>query len=120
MYVNNYVMMILCNSSYFKILIYISIFQLQGQPMVIQSSANVSINARDENGKTVSQFFLGNDEIVAKQKIFRVDDNNGNELLYADKDVIRFGRNQLRFGGMYMHTLYIILYTCMYVHIAIF
>lgn len=77
--------------------------------MVIQSSANVSINARDENGKTVSQFFLGNDEIVAKQKIFRVDDNNGNELLYADKDVIRFGRNQLKFGGMYRTCIHYII-----------
>ena len=82
---------------------------MQGQPMVVQSSANVSINARDENGKTVSQFFLGNDEIVAKQKIFRVDDNNGNELLYADKDVIRFGRNQLKFGGMYRTCIHYII-----------
>nr|UXX21452.1 zeta-sarcoglycan-like [Calyptrophora lyra] len=76
-----------------------SIQTRKGEPMVVQSSQNISINARDENGKTVSQFFIGNDEIVAKQKIFRVSDNNGNELLYADKDVVRFGHDKLKFGS---------------------
>ena len=69
--------------------------------MVVQSTANVSINARNESGHTVSQLFVGNDEIVAKQKVFRVHSNDGKELLYADKNVVRFGYDKLRFASKY-------------------
>ena len=55
------------------------------------------MNARDKDGKTVSQLFVGNDEIVAKQKVFKVMANNEKELLYADKDVVRFGYDKLQF-----------------------
>ena len=66
--------------------------------MVVQSTANVTINARNDSGSTVSQLFVGNDEIVAKQKVFLVESNDGKELLYADKDVVRFGYNTLKFA----------------------
>ena len=65
--------------------------------MTVQSTANVTINARNESGSIVSQLFVGNDEIVAKQKVFKVHSNDGKELLYADKDVVRFGYDTLKF-----------------------
>lgn len=74
----------------------------QDQPMVVQSTANVTINARNESGSTVSQFFVGNDEIVAKQKVFKVEAQDGRELLYADKDVVRFGYNKLKFASKFI------------------
>lgn len=76
-----------------------SIQSRKDQPMVVQSTANVTINARNESGSTVSQFFVGNDEIVAKQKVFKVEAQDGRELLYADKDVVRFGYNKLKFAS---------------------
>lgn len=67
--------------------------------MLVQSTANVTITARNESGAVVSQLFIGNDEIVAKQNIFKVHSNDGKELLYADKDVVRFGYDKLRFAS---------------------
>lgn len=67
--------------------------------MTVQSTANVTINARNESGTIVSQLFVGNDEIVAKQKVFKVHSNDGKELLYADKNVVRFGYDTLRFAS---------------------
>lgn len=87
------------DAEFVKPLIVETIQSRKGKPMVVQSSANVSINARDENGNTVSQFLVGNNEIVAKQKVFRVHDGDGKELLYADKDVVRFGYNKLKFSS---------------------
>ena len=72
--------------------------------MVVQSTANVTINARNQSGATVSQLFVGNDEIVAKQKVFKVHSNDGRELLYADKDEVRFGYDTLKFASKYCAT----------------
>ena len=72
--------------------------------MVVQSTANVTINARNQSGATVSQLFVGNDEIVAKQKVFKVHSNDGRELLYADKDEVRFGYDKLKFASKYCAT----------------
>lgn len=87
------------NAEFVKPLYVESIQSRQDKEMVVQSTANVTVNARDSNGTTVSQLFVGNHEIVAKQKVFRVHSNDGKELLYADKDVVRFGYNKLRFSN---------------------
>ncbi|XP_028397882.1 zeta-sarcoglycan-like [Dendronephthya gigantea] len=87
------------NAEFVKPLYAESIETRKDKPIVVQSTANVTINARNESGATVSQFFVGNDEIVAKQKVFKVQSNSGKELLYADKNVVRFGYNQLRFAS---------------------
>ncbi|CAB3998091.1 delta-sarcoglycan isoform X2 [Paramuricea clavata] len=87
------------NAEFIKPLYAESIETRKDKEMVVQSTANVSINARNESGHTVSQLFVGNDEIVAKQKVFRVHSNDGKELLYADKNVVRFGYDKLRFAN---------------------
>lgn len=69
--------------------------------MTVQSTANVTVNSRNESGAIVSQFVVGKGEIVSKQKVFKVHSNNGKELLYADKDEIRFGYDMIKFASMY-------------------
>lgn len=87
------------NAEFVKPLYAESIQTRQDKEMVVQSTANVTINARNESGDTVSQLLIGNHEIVAKQKVFKVHSNTGKELLYADKDVVRFGYDKLSFAN---------------------
>ena len=65
----------------------------------MQSTANVSVNTRDDSGVITGQLFLGNDEVVMLNKRFRIKTDQDKQIMYADKDKVVFNTGTLEFEG---------------------
>lgn len=69
----------------------------QNSELKLQSTANVTVNARSPEGNITGQLFIGNDEVVARNKKFSIKTDQGKNILYADKDKIHFAADKLEF-----------------------
>lgn len=70
-----------------------------GESLHVESTANTTVNARNDSGAIVGQLFVGGDEVVAKNKRFLIKGEDGKQILYADKDKIIFDANELVFSS---------------------
>ena len=73
------------------------LFLFQNSELTLQSTANVTVNARSAQGSITGQLFIGNDEVVARNQRFYIKTDQGKEILYADKDKIFFAADKLEF-----------------------
>ena len=73
----------------------------QNSELKLQSTANVTVNARSPEGNITGQLFIGNDEVVARNKKFSIKTDQGKNILYADKDKIHFAADKLEFLSKY-------------------
>lgn len=73
------------------------IFAFQNSELKLQSTANVTVNARSPEGNITGQLFIGNDEVVARNQKFSIKTDQGKNILYADKDKIHFAADKLEF-----------------------
>ena len=62
------------------------------------------MNARSPEGKIAGQLFIGNDEVVARNQKFYIKNEQGEDILYADKDEIRFTAGKLEFLSKHFTT----------------
>ena len=78
---------------------------MQNSPLLVQSTANVTVNARDESGEIVGQLFLGNGEVVARNRRLWIKTDQGKSIMYADKDKIVFDADALEFASMSLYNI---------------
>lgn len=71
----------------------------QNSELTLQSTANVTVNARNSDGNITGQLFIGNDEVVARNQKFSIKTDQGKNILYADKDKIVFAADKLEFSS---------------------
>ncbi|EDO35421.1 predicted protein [Nematostella vectensis] len=71
------------------------------EPLLVQSTRNLTVNARDRDGNITAQLFLGDDQIVAKNKRLWIVTDENRQILYADKDKIIFNASRLEFSSPY-------------------
>lgn len=71
----------------------------QNSELTLQSTANVTVNARSEYGNITGQLFIGNDEVVARNQKLYIKTDQGKDILYADKDKILFASDKLEFSS---------------------
>lgn len=71
----------------------------QNSELTLQSTANVTVNARNSDGNITGQLFIGNDEVVARNQKFSIKTDQGKNILYADKDKIFFAADKLEFSS---------------------
>ncbi|KAL9973172.1 hypothetical protein ACROYT_G019589 [Oculina patagonica] len=69
----------------------------QNSELKLQSTGNVTVNARSPEGNITGQLFIGNDEVVARNQKFSIKTDQGKNILYADKDKIHFAADKLEF-----------------------
>ena len=69
----------------------------QNSELTLQSTGNVTVNARSAQGNITGQLFIGNDEVVARNQKFYIKTDQGKTILYADKDNIHFAADKLEF-----------------------
>lgn len=69
----------------------------QNNDLTLQSTANVTVNARSAYGNITGQLFIGNDEVVARNQKLYIKTDQGKTILYADKDKIHFAADKLEF-----------------------
>ncbi|KAG5675651.1 hypothetical protein PVAND_005538 [Polypedilum vanderplanki] len=70
-----------------------------GQPLTFESTKNLTFNTRDEDGHVRNQIFLGHDKFEVQSKNFKVSDQHGNTLFYADRDLVEIAADTLRVEG---------------------
>lgn len=75
----------------------VCILCFQNSELTVQSTANVTVNARSAQGNITGQLFIGNDEVVARNQKFYIKTDQGKNILYADKDKIHFAADKLEF-----------------------
>ena len=63
------------------------------------------MNARSTEGEITGQLFVGNDEVVARNKRFSIVTHTGKTILYADKDNITFEADKLQFKSKHAMVL---------------
>ncbi|XP_068718304.1 zeta-sarcoglycan-like [Montipora capricornis] len=71
----------------------------QNSDLTLQSTANVTVNARSAYGNITGQLFIGNDEVVARNQKLYIKTDQGNTILYADRDKIHFAADKLEFSS---------------------
>lgn len=76
-----------------------SIRSRRGQPIVIESSRNLTLTTRDERGFRNNLIFLGNDRFECLSNNFKVMDDRGMLLFSADKNEVVVGADVLRITG---------------------
>ena len=70
-----------------------------GQPILLESSRNISINTRDFEGKIENHLFLGHDKLEVLAHSLKIIDTHGSVLFSADKNEVAIGANSLRIDG---------------------
>ena len=86
-----------------KLMIFQFTICFQNSELTLQSTANVTVNARSEYGNITGQLFIGNDEVVARNQKLYIKTDQGKDILYADKDKILFASDKLEFSSKYMY-----------------
>jgi len=72
----------------------------EGRPLVLDSSQNITITARDNQGRSYNQLFLGDDRLEVQAREFSVK-NSRNELLFsANRREVHVGADVLRVSGV--------------------
>ena len=79
--------------------IFLILTHFQNSELTLQSTANVTVNARNSDGNITGQLFIGNDEVVACNQKFSIKTDQGKNILYADKDKIVFAADKLEFSS---------------------
>ncbi|XP_022164678.1 zeta-sarcoglycan isoform X2 [Myzus persicae] len=71
-----------------------------GRPLLIESTANVTLNARNSQGRLVNSLKLTKDGLeCAQASVFRVTDTRGETLFSADRSKVIVGAQELRVTG---------------------
>ncbi|XP_018329857.1 zeta-sarcoglycan-like, partial [Agrilus planipennis] len=70
-----------------------------GQPIVIESSRNLTLSTRDETGALSNRIFLGNDRLDCLAKSFKVLDEKGYTLFSANPNEVLIGTEILKVTG---------------------
>lgn len=86
-----------------KLMVFQFTFCFQNSELTLQSTANVTVNARSEYGNITGQLFIGNDEVVARNQKLYIKTDQGKDILYADKDKILFASDKLEFSSKDMY-----------------
>lgn len=68
-------------------------------PLLVHSSENVSLNARDENGDVTGRISVGPKEAQGHTRNLLINSHNGNMLFTADGDQAVIGPDKLRITG---------------------
>merc|ERR1712136_99016 len=72
----------------------------KGRPLVMDSSQNITITARDNQGRSYNQLFLGDDRLEVRAREFSVK-NSRNEILFsANRREVLVGADILRVSGV--------------------
>lgn len=103
-----------------KLMIFQFTFCFQNSELTLQSTANVTVNARSEYGNITGQLFIGNDEVVARNQKLYIKTDQGKDILYADKDKILFASDKLEFSSKVHVFLFIPLRHRSYIDYATF
>lgn len=69
------------------------------QPIVIESTRNLTVNTRDDQGALANQMFLGHDRVELLASAFRVTDPHGHSLFSVSEEGVSVGANTLRVEG---------------------
>ncbi|KRT83178.1 hypothetical protein AMK59_3363, partial [Oryctes borbonicus] len=77
-----------------------SIRSRAGQPIIIESSRNLTLTTRDANGLLENLIYLGNDRFECLANNFKIVDGKGNLLFSANEDEITVGAHVLRVTGI--------------------
>uniref|UniRef100_A0A8C4QBL8 Sarcoglycan, gamma n=1 Tax=Eptatretus burgeri TaxID=7764 RepID=A0A8C4QBL8_EPTBU len=67
--------------------------------LLVQSARNVTVNARDEEGRVAGQLVVGSQAVEARGKRFEVNSNNDRLLFSADESEVVVGADRLRVLG---------------------
>ncbi|KAJ8922665.1 hypothetical protein NQ315_007697 [Exocentrus adspersus] len=76
-----------------------SIRSRTGQPIVVESSKNLTLKSRHKNGSLSSWIFLGNDRFECLTNNFKIMDDRGVLLFSADANEVVVGAETLRATG---------------------
>jgi len=89
----------------------------KGRPLVMDSSQNITITARDNQGRSYNQLFLGDDRLEVRAREFSVK-NSRNEILFsANRREVLVGADILRVSGKLHSTslsVYVYYYYALY------
>ncbi|KAI9555117.1 hypothetical protein GHT06_017632 [Daphnia sinensis] len=72
----------------------------QGQPLVFDSSQNITMNARDAQGRTANKIFLGDNRLEVVARDFRVTNSRQELLFAANRKEVIVGADILRVSGV--------------------
>uniref|UniRef100_UPI00358FF532 gamma-sarcoglycan-like isoform X1 n=1 Tax=Myxine glutinosa TaxID=7769 RepID=UPI00358FF532 len=67
--------------------------------LLVQSARNVTVNARDEEGRVAGQLVVGPQAVEARGRRFEVNSNNDRLLFSADENEVVVGADRLRVLG---------------------
>ncbi|XP_068906083.1 gamma-sarcoglycan isoform X2 [Tenebrio molitor] len=76
-----------------------SIKSRTGQPIIVESSRNLTLSSRSKNGLLNNMIFLGNDRFECLANNFKVMDDRGVVLFSADNREVVVGSESLRVAG---------------------
>src|SRR5258705_167414 len=68
----------------------------KGQPIQVESSRNISLMARNSDGRVNSKLFLGDDRLDIMADSLKISDSRGRMLLSADKRELLVGAEVVR------------------------
>lgn len=71
----------------------------RGQPLVIESYRNFTINTRGDDGLVENHLFIGHDRFEAAAHLFKVSDSHGRSLFSVDRDAVSIGAQSLKVEG---------------------
>ncbi|KAI0228022.1 Delta-sarcoglycan [Lamellibrachia satsuma] len=71
----------------------------EGSTLYLESSQNITINARDSNGAVTNRLFMGDKKVVSHSSKFEVRNMKGKLLLSADSDSVYLGAEKLSVAG---------------------
>ncbi|KAK4023099.1 zeta-sarcoglycan [Daphnia magna] len=72
----------------------------QGQPLVFDSSQNITMNARDAQGRIANKIFLGDNRLEVVARDFRVTNSRQELLFAANRKEVIVGADILRVSGV--------------------
>lgn len=76
-----------------------SIKSRSGQPIVLESSMNLTMSSRNKDGYVDNIMFLGNDRFECLANSFKIMDERGRPLFSADEHEVLLGADTLRVSG---------------------
>ncbi|KAJ8984455.1 hypothetical protein NQ317_012520 [Molorchus minor] len=76
-----------------------SIKSRTGQPIIVESSKNLTLKSRHKDGSIGSWIFLGNDRFECLTNNFKIMDDRGATLFSADANEVTVGAESLRVTG---------------------
>ncbi|XP_069495349.1 gamma-sarcoglycan [Ambystoma mexicanum] len=68
-------------------------------PLLLHSSQNVTVNARNSEGKVTGRLLVGQEMVEANSQHFQINSNNGKMLFSANEEEVVVGTDKLRVTG---------------------